>query len=134
MDGARSTAAATHSGASPPTGPRATRAGCAVTIPKSGAWLSWLERSLHTAEVGGSSPPAPTAKEQFSCTPMTGLILSFAPAGEPRARGAQIGPHLVGCRSVNLACGAGARIDGHARQRAPDSCVGRLDGSAGSDE
>jgi hypothetical protein len=25
-----------------------------------GAWLRWLERSLHTAEVGGSSPPAPT--------------------------------------------------------------------------
>jgi hypothetical protein len=25
-----------------------------------GAWLSWLERSLHTAEVGGSSPLAPT--------------------------------------------------------------------------
>ena len=32
-----------------------------VSIPQSGAWLSWLERSLHTAEVGGSSPPAPTA-------------------------------------------------------------------------
>ena len=27
-----------------------------------GAWLSWLERSLHTAEVGGSSPPAPTSE------------------------------------------------------------------------
>ncbi len=25
-----------------------------------GAWLRWLERSLHTAEVGGSSPSAPT--------------------------------------------------------------------------
>ena len=25
-----------------------------------GAWLRWLERSLHTAEVGGSSPLAPT--------------------------------------------------------------------------
>jgi hypothetical protein len=25
-----------------------------------GAWLSWLERCLHTAEVAGSSPAAPT--------------------------------------------------------------------------
>ena len=28
----------------------------------SGAWLRWLERSLHTAEVTGSSPVAPTTR------------------------------------------------------------------------
>src|ERR1700674_218541 len=31
--------------------------------PATGAWLSWLERSLHTAEVVGSSPAAPTNKD-----------------------------------------------------------------------
>ena len=116
MVGARSPApAGTHSGAGPSTGSRTSGAGRAVTIPTSGAWLSWLERSLHTAEVGGSSPPAPTAKEQFRSSPETGLILSFAPAGAPRERSAKKSPHLVGCGSVNLACGSGARIDGHAR-------------------
>ncbi len=31
------------------------------TFPPRGAWLSWLERSLHTAEVMGSNPVAPTS-------------------------------------------------------------------------
>src|SRR5580658_6573778 len=34
--------------------------GAATLVSPQGAWLSWLERSLHTAEVGGSSPLAPT--------------------------------------------------------------------------
>lgn len=40
----------------------ASAAESAGTIRQPGAWLSWLERSLHTAEVGGSSPPAPTSE------------------------------------------------------------------------
>ena len=34
--------------------------------PGTGAWLSWLERCLHMAEVGGSSPPAPTIDHTWS--------------------------------------------------------------------
>src|SRR5262249_28242995 len=43
---------------------RAARVFYLVTAIFPGAWLSWLERSLHTAEVGGSSPLAPTPKAQ----------------------------------------------------------------------
>ena len=72
-------------GASPPTGPRATRAGCAVTIPTSGAWLSWLERSLHTAEVGGSSPPAPTATVLLGPSFLERLSCPAPTVPDPRA-------------------------------------------------
>src|SRR5271165_7674051 len=61
-----------------------------IVFTGSGAWLSWLERSLHTAEVTGSSPVAPTrigpAQAPDSSGAFSRLRLPFARPSRGRNR------------------------------------------------
>ena len=108
------------------------------TLRDAGAWLSWLERSLHTAEVGGSSPSAPTSvvgeRETEGRRRAKAADKTAGPAQTarpPHGTDTDHGTTAPGSRTGRTAAPAGrtagtAGRDGDLRSRGPETKTRRL--------